>query len=269
MELSKRGGLSRRRLLGIGLGIAGGFAAKTSIAGPCKGAVTATQGLGPFFPVDRTPEDPVRENPDKNLPISLANDNDLTFVKGREGKAQGQEVLIRGILRDSQCQPIEGATIIIWQASHSGKYNHKRDNANLDFAHPKTGETLTREHDKKFQYWGKAETNERGEYVFKTIVPGFYPAALRDLKNPDAPENWYRPPHVHFRVLASGHEEFVTQMYFRGEDLENNAFIQQLNQSDDLLTKTGLSPEEIEGLIVDFAKNERGELQGDFEINLP
>jgi hypothetical protein len=48
---------------------------------------TPRQALGPFFPDDGDEVDSIRENPDPNLPISQANDQDLTFVKGRKGNA--------------------------------------------------------------------------------------------------------------------------------------------------------------------------------------
>jgi protocatechuate 3,4-dioxygenase beta subunit len=118
---------------------------------------TPRQALGPFFPDDGDEVDSIRENPDPNLPISQANDQDLTFVKGRKGKAQGQNIYLSGQVLDAKTgQPIPDTVLIMWSASASGRYNHKGDEGTHSFPHPKTGEIIHRTHDEHFQYWGKA-----------------------------------------------------------------------------------------------------------------
>ena len=250
--------ISRRRFFQFGLGAAGTIAASSSVAKVC-GIKTGEQGLGPFFPRPDTPIDPVKENKDPEVPIFLSNDNDLTFVQGREGKASGQVVNIKGVLTDESCKPIAGATIIVWQASESGRYNHKGDAANTDFKDPRDGKLIKRTLDPYFQSWGQTTTNELGEYEFKTIVPGFYPA---DLNN-----GWYRPPHIHFMVSAMGFPQFVTQMYFRGEMIKDNEFVQELNEVDFLLQGANLTPVQREKLIVDFEPMiDSEELTGKFDL---
>jgi hypothetical protein len=56
---------------------------------------TPKQALGPFFPDDGDEVDTIRENPDSNLSISQANDQDLTFVKGRKGTALEADTTIK------------------------------------------------------------------------------------------------------------------------------------------------------------------------------
>ena len=257
--------LSRRRFFRWGLGTTGTLIASQAWGQVCEeGKQTAIQPLGPFFPQDGSPKKDVREDEDNQLPIHLANDNDLTFVKGHPGTAKGQIVYVKGVLSSKDCKPIKGATIIAWQASSTGQYNHTGDDKNADFIHPKTGQTIHRELDENFQYWGKAITNENGEYSFKTIVPGFYPA---DLDN-----QWYRPPHIHMLVRAMGHENLVTQMYFSGKDIHGYEFIDELNQKDFLLQNPNLSKEQKKNLIVDFKVDPEGAitdgLVGTFNISL-
>lgn len=252
--------ISRRKLFQWGLGTAGTIAASSSVAKVC-GVNTGEQGLGPFFPRPNTPVDPIKENPDGSVPIFLSNDSDLTFIKGRDGVASGQQVIVRGVLRDENCKPLPGATIIIWQASESGRYNHKGDAANQDFLDPRDGKKIQRKLDPYFQSWGQTTTGENGEYEFKTIVPGFYPA---DLQNA-----WYRPPHIHFMVSATGYPQFVTQMYFRSELIKDNEFIQELNEKDFLLQGGNLTAEQRENLIVDFASQGNDPvLVGEFDLNI-
>ena len=178
---------SRRSFFKKSVGVAGALAASNAYANVCGPAVeTAAQPLGPFFPRPGTPTNPVREDQNPDTPIYLANDNDLTYVEGRRGTAKGQQVIVEGRVVDANCEPVAGATVIIWQASSTGKYNHNGDSANEDFRDPRNGQLIKRELDPNFQFWGKAITNANGDYVFKTIVPGYYPA---DLQN-----GWYRPP---------------------------------------------------------------------------
>ncbi len=262
--MSEKSDLNRRSFFKTGLGVAGAFIASRALAETCR-SVTSEQPLGPFFPNAGTPQDPIRENNDQGIPIHLANDNDLTFIKGRGGQAKGQVVYIKGLLTDEACEPISNGTIVIWQASSSGRYNHRGDADNQDFAHPVTGKIIKRVLDPSFQYWGQAVTNERGEYRFKTIIPGFYPA---DLQN-----KWYRPPHIHFLASATGQPQFVTQMYFKGQDIEENDWIQELNRRDFLLQNSRMSTAEKEALVIDFKRDTSGKitdgLVGRFDITLP
>lgn len=250
--------MTRRRLFQFGAGITGAVVAQSAVANVCS---TASQPLGPFFPRPGTPLQEVIENKDPNTPIFLANDNDLTFVQGRTGEAQGERVILSGQLTDENCEPLAGATIIIWQASHEGRYNHQGDQANVSFTHPVTGEVMQRGLDPNFQYWGQTTTDGLGRYQFKTILPGFYPADLNS--------GWYRPPHIHMMVSALGKPQFVTQMYFEGADIPDNDFIQTLNEQDLLLHKEQMSEEEKKQLVVSFTKNKaEDQLEGAFNLQV-
>ena len=227
---------------------------------------TPRQGLGPFFPDDGDEVDAIRENQDPNLPISQASDQDLTFVKGRRGNAKGQTIYLSGQVLDAKTgNPIPNAVLIMWSASASGRYNHKGDEGTNSFPHPKTGKIIHRTHDKHFQYWGKAVTNEQGEYWFKTIVPGFYPIDLR--------AGLYRPSHLHFKILSPEHQKFVTQLYFRGKHIPNNALNQELLPNDVVILDARLTPEEQERVIVDYEPDPSGEksdgLVGHYDFVLP
>jgi protocatechuate 3,4-dioxygenase beta subunit len=209
--------INRRNLLGKLM-----VAAPISILGVNKVlaqscGLTPEQTEGPFYPI--------ADQIDK--------DNDLTFVKDARKKALGESCIIKGIVQNERCEPVEGALVEIWQACVTGKYNHPGD--------PNPAAL-----DPNFQYWGRATTNKKGEYFFKTIVPGAYQAT----------STWMRPPHIHFKVHLRGFQELTTQMYWGG-----NA----LNQNDRILQN--MSKAEQEQVVVHF-KDQGGIKTGRFNLTL-
>lgn len=162
------------------LGVMAGASVSIPFMKEAVGAVcglTPAQTEGPFYPV--------KDQLDK--------DNDLTQVKGRSGKAKGQVVYVMGQVKDENCNPVQSVLVEIWQACASGRYNH-------------AGDPNPAELDLNFQYWGRSISDEKGNYLFKTIVPGHYPAS----------NTWIRPPHIHVKVGRRGFHELTTQMYFEG-----------------------------------------------------
>ncbi len=214
----------RRRFLKLGAGSAGLFAFSNPItralAASC--GLTPPQTLGPFYPGQS----------------QFRADTDLTSLPGHAARALGQVVYVKGKVVDQHCRPVQGANVEIWQACASGKYNNPKD--------PNTAPL-----DPHFKYWAEAFTDENGDYIFKTIIPGAYPA--------DA--DWTRPPHIHFKISRLGYVELVTQMYFKG-----NA----LNERDLILRQIPASG--WDRVVVDFQPSspelEAGSLSGNFDITV-
>ncbi len=215
----------RRRFLKLGAGTTGAWL----LAGPVSQAVAASCGVatppqtpGPFYPGES----------------KIQPEHDLTRVAGHAQRADGQVVYIRGKVLDRACNPVAGAIVEIWQACASGRYNNSKD--------PNPAPI-----DPHFGYWGEAQTDTGGEYWFKTIIPGAYPADV----------DWVRPPHIHFKVSRVGFHELVTQMYFKGNPL---------NESDLILQQ--IPAGQREGVVVEFmpsaADLEPGTLSGVFDIIL-
>lgn len=178
--------MSRRALLGTGLGAAAGLITQRLAAHPSTdrrcGPATPVQVEGPFYPTRaRDDEDP-----------------DLTRVNGRAERARGEVIYVSGRVLDEDCQPVAGALVEVWQANAGGRYDHERDANN------------PRPLDPNFQGWTKMLTDASGHYGFTTIKPGSYP--VDDT-------GWMRPPHIHFKVSKRGFHELITQMYFAGEPL--------------------------------------------------
>ncbi len=143
---------------------------------------TPTMTKGPYFP-------------DHD---QLDKDANLLQVNGRSGKAQGEVIFVSGTIRDIYGNPIGGAVIDMWQANKWGRYDHEDD--------PNPAPL-----DPNFQGWAKLMTASDGKYNIMTVKPGAYPQG----------SSW-RAPHLHFRVRKRGYEEIGTQMFFKGEPLNDD-----------------------------------------------
>lgn len=161
---------TRRNLLIAGLGAPGGFAGvRMALA---ELSATAAQLRGPFYPLSRTLDD----------------DNDLTRVEGRPGKASGVIVDITGQVLSVSGKPLAGVKVEIWQVNAWGRYHHPEDHQDKPL-------------DPHFQGYGRSVTGADGTYRFRTIRPVAYPG---------------RAPHIHFALSADGLAPFCTQMYIAG-----------------------------------------------------
>jgi len=256
--------LSRRDALSLAFSLGGAVAAGLLVPA-CSEAQQRLydQVLGPFYPDPGDPVTPTRELGIADGPIAIANDWDLTNIKGHDQRAAGQVIELTGQLLGDNGQPQPNATIILWQANAHGRYNHRYDGRDTTFTDPR-GRTVTRAPDPHFQHWGHALTDTQGRYQFKTVLPGYYPADL------DA--GWFRPPHLHFLVQAQGYPELVTQTYFKGEAVPDNDWIQKLNAADYILRDPRIPREMQERLIVAYRPAASGKaadgLAGEFDFHL-
>ncbi len=176
--------MGRRQLLRASGGMCAWLAPMPLLAETLRS--TPSQVLGPFFPISK-PAD---------------NDADLTMIAGHDTPATGQVIEVSGRVLGSDGAPIGGARIEIWQANAHGRYAHPSD----DNAAPL---------DPHFQGSATLIADAKGNYRFKTIKPGAYPAGRRSM----------RPAHIHFEVTG-GATRLVTQLYFAGDPwLEKDAVV--------------------------------------------
>ena len=168
---------SRREFLSGGVLLASSMLVTPTLANELW---TPPQTEGPFFPESTAGE----------------SDADMTRLSGSKRRPKGEEVLILGTVRDLGGKPLEGVGVEVWQACASGRYHHRRDRNPAAL-------------DPDFQYYCSLKTSRDGQYRFRTIRPGSYPAAV----------GWDRPSHIHFKVRAKGYPELVTQMYFEDDPL--------------------------------------------------
>ena len=142
--------------------------------------------LGPYYPVIRPVE----------------RDTDLTRLRGRRLRAEGQVIHVAGRVLNQRGEPLRGARVELWQANSAGRYNHPSD--------PNPAPV-----DPDFQGYGVQVTDREGRFRFTTVKPGPYPF-----------EGGTRAPHLHFQVTGQA-ERRVTQMFFAGEPLNGQDFVLQ------------------------------------------
>ncbi|MEM7157479.1 MAG: hypothetical protein AAF799_31845 [Myxococcota bacterium] len=126
---------------------------------------------GPFY----RPDIPIRDN------LDLYDD-------------PGDPLVLQGRVLNEACTPVANAVVELWQASPRPPGSKPGD---LDGTYDDTAD---------YRYYGQVATNERGEYSFTTLMPGWY------LNGAE-----YRPAHLHMKVWVRGTELLNTQLYFEGD----------------------------------------------------
>lgn len=157
--------------------------------------MTPEQIMGPFYPVIKP----------------LDRDADLTVVRGKRGKAQGQVIQLMGRVVNRKGEPLRGARLELWQANTHGRYMHPADVNPAPL-------------DPNFQGFAVQMTDAEGRYRFKTVKPGAYPINAMNPKEK-------RPPHIHFDITGTK-GRLVTQMYFPDDPLnEQDPLFRELGDS--------------------------------------
>ena len=153
--------------------------------------LTPPQAEGPYYPVE----------------IPADHDADLTLVGETETVASGRPLMLVGSLLDSAGEPIEGATIEIWQTDVLGAYLHPADPGFAD-------------RDPAFQGFGVSTTDADGAWAFRTILPELYGG---------------RPRHIHAKVKVGDEYVLTTQIYFSGGDIPAEGSVEETGSELDAL----------------------------------
>lgn len=158
---------------------------RRALAALAAGLVSGVAWTG--SPLAPTPED----DWGPFYPPDWSGEIDADLARFRGGSAEGRPLRLSGRVRDGAGRGVAGAAVEIWQTDSRGRYRH-----------PGVPERLR---DPGFQGFGRTTTDGDGRYAFRTVVPGRYGT---------------RPPHIHLHVAVPGRAEFVTQIYFRGDNRE-------------------------------------------------
>jgi catechol 1,2-dioxygenase len=119
-----------------------------------------------------------------------------------DGHTPGEVVVMQGVVRGTDGQPIPGARVEVWHANHLGNYSFF-DKTQSDFNLRRT-----------------IVTDAEGRYKFRSILPVGYsvpPGGATDRLLQQLGRHGHRPAHIHFFVTASGHRKLTTQI-----NLEND-----------------------------------------------
>jgi protocatechuate 3,4-dioxygenase, alpha subunit len=107
----------------------------------------------------------------------------------------GERIAIEGVVHDGLEQPIADALLEIWQANAHGRYHHPLD-------------TSGRELDPAFTGYGRAATDGKGAFAFRSIKPGPVPG----------PAGSIQAPHLNLVLGARGMTRHAfTRIYFEGD----------------------------------------------------
>jgi catechol 1,2-dioxygenase len=112
---------------------------------------------------------------------------------------KGEDMVVRGRIRDVDGKPIEGAKIDVWQANEDGFYDVQQKGIQPDF-----------------NLRGVFHTGSDGKYWFKAVRPRHYSIPA------DGPvgellaalgRHPFRPAHLHFIVSKDGFDTLITHIF--------------------------------------------------------
>ena len=111
----------------------------------------------------------------------------------------GTRLTVSGRVLGGNDRPLSGASIYVYQTDARGEYVPGGTGA--------SGSDRPR-------LFGYLRSDARGEYSFSTIRPGSYP-------------NSRNPGHIHFEVVAEGHQPRIYEIVFEGDSLIPATFREQ------------------------------------------
>ena len=129
--------------------------------------------------------------PDK---LPLDTDNDLLIINENSVQGIGEITQLTGRVLTQNGSPLNNAKVEIWQVDNKGIYMHSKD--------PKV-----KNKDANFQSYGRFLTNSKGEFFFRTIKPVQYKTGI------------FRTPHIHIKVTRKNKVLITSQLYVKGEPL--------------------------------------------------
>jgi catechol 1,2-dioxygenase len=116
----------------------------------------------------------------------------------------GERMKFIGTIRDLSGTPVPGALVDVWHSTNDGLYSF--------FGPSLPDEYLLR---------GKIEADHNGEVEFRSIRPVPYEIPKDGptgyLMNDVLGRHSWRPAHLHFRIVAEGYRQLITQLYFQDD----------------------------------------------------
>ena len=111
---------------------------------------------------------------------------------------EGDLIIAEGIVKDMDGNPIEGASVDIWQTAPNGLYSSQDENQDT------------------YSFHGIQTTGADGRYAFTSVKPVEYTVPtdgpVGDILNATGRHPW-RPSHLHYIVKAEGFRPLVTEVF--------------------------------------------------------
>ncbi|MFT7058893.1 MAG: hydroxyquinol 1,2-dioxygenase [Pseudorhodobacter sp.] len=115
-----------------------------------------------------------------------------------KGDFGGAVLISEGVVKDTQGNPIAGASVDIWQTAPNGLYSSQDPDQDT------------------FSFHGLQTTGADGRYAFTSVKPVEYTVPsdgpVGDILNATGRHPW-RPSHLHFIVKAAGFRDLVTEVF--------------------------------------------------------
>lgn len=131
-------------------------------------------------------------------PFHVSNPPDYPMGADLRGEFGGDVVLVTGRVVDTDGNPIDAATLDIWQTAPNGLYSSQDPDQD------------------EFSFHAKFTTGPDGSYRFTTVKPVPYTVPtdgpVGKLLNATGRHPW-RPSHLHYIVEADGYRPLVTEVF--------------------------------------------------------
>lgn len=131
-------------------------------------------------------------------PFHISGSPPLPIGGDMKGRFEGPVLLAQGMIKDTDGNPIEGASLDIWQTAPNGLYSSQDPEQDT------------------YSFHGIQTTGADGRYGFTSVRPVEYTVPtdgpVGDILNACGRHPW-RPSHLHFIVKAEGYRNLVTEVF--------------------------------------------------------
>lgn len=160
--------------------------------------ILASDVLGMSSLVDMINSDPSTTSSSVLGPFHVSGAPTLPFGGDMKRHYGGPILLAEGSIKDEEGNPIEGATIDIWQTAPNGLYASQDTEQDT------------------YSFHGLQTVGKDGRYAFTTVKPVEYTVPtdgpVGDILNACGRHPW-RPSHLHYIVEANGFRPLVTEIF--------------------------------------------------------
>ena len=131
-------------------------------------------------------------------PFHISGAPPLEIGGDMKDRFDGELIIAEGIVKDTDGNPIEGATVDIWQTAPNGLYSSQDPDQDT------------------YSFHGLQTTGADGRYAFTSVKPVEYTVPtdgpVGDILNATGRHPW-RPSHLHYIVKADGYRPLVTEVF--------------------------------------------------------